>query len=116
MSETERSCVYKFVVRSQESFEKGDTLPQVLARVDDYQKLVRRVYGPKSPFKRPAHRLATSKAGLSTIAVYEYSRHKGAPLPDSNVVIQHLMPIVDVRRAVCGGIKSPVDRQELIDF
>lgn len=113
---TERSCVYKFVQHSQDAFEKGETLPQVLGRVDQYQKLVRRAYGNLSPLKRPVHRIGTSKVGLASLAIYEYGRSKGAPLPDANKVIQTCLPLKSVRRAVCGGEKSIIDRQDLIDF
>jgi hypothetical protein len=113
---TERSCVYKFVQHSQTSFERGETLPQVLSQADQYQRMVRRAYGNLSPLKRPIHRIGTSKIGLSTIAIYEYGRYKGIPLPDANTVIQTAVPLKAIRRAICGGEVSKIDRQELIDF
>lgn len=110
----ERSCVFKLIDRSQRSFANGASLTEVLSQVDHYQALVRRAYGP---IRNPFHCLFTSRAGLTSLVLYEYLRGKGILLPDSNQVIQTIWPIKrSVRLTFFGGNDILDTRPELINY
>lgn len=110
----EKSCVFKFIQRSQESYQQDATLGEVLGQIGRYQKLAKRAYGP---IKNPLHLMFTSRVGLSTLALYEFTRSRGLPLPDSNKVIQTILPIKRRLRLTLIGGKDILDtRPNLIDF
>ncbi len=110
----ERSCIYKFIDRSQMAFSGGASLREVLDQVEHYHQLVRRAYGP---IKNPLHLAFTSKFGLSTLAGYEYLRSRGVPLPDSNNLIQKVWPLKRHLRLVLFGGEDILDtRPNLIEY
>lgn len=111
----ERSCVYRFVEKSQQSFAKGQTLHDVNSAIPHYRKLVRKAYGHMD--KNFDHHIATSTTGLRLIAVYEFSRYKGLPLPDANTVVQSILPLKKKRASLLLKEENMIDnRSEQIEF
>lgn len=97
----ERSCVFKFIERSQRSFSDGYSLHDVKSTVPGYKKFVKKAYGPMKG--RLAHNVATSTFALNSFVVYEYLRHKGMPLPDANNIIKLILPVTRESAGVIHG-------------
>lgn len=87
----EKSCVYKFIERSQKSFREGGSLHDVRQTIPPYKTFIKKAYGPMKG--RVAHNLATSSFGLNALAAYEFSRYKGVPLPNANTIVQLIFPL-----------------------
>lgn len=88
----ERTCVSRFVDKSQKAFAEKSSLRDVLSTVPQYKSLVARVYRDRPMSKNFVHNLATSTIGLKSLVIYEFLRHKGLPLPDANYTIQAILP------------------------
>ena len=62
---------------------------------------------------RLAHNIATSSLGLNSFVLYEFLRFKGAPLPNSNCIVQ-LINISSIKKSA--EILHGDDKTENRDF
>lgn len=108
----ERSCVHPYIDRLHRGLDSGSSLRSSLKEIPFYQDAVIRVYG-RLPSK--LHRLATSSSSLTLLTIYEYTRHKGIPLPDSRTLITKFLPLKRRSRVAMGG-KNIIDtKHQLLD-
>lgn len=113
----ERTCVSRFIEKSQRAFAENSSLKEVFSTVPHYKDLVARAYRDRAMSKNFVHNLATSTVGLKSLAVYEFLRHKGLPLPDANTAIQIILPAKKRFAYSLLGEKNTVDsRMEEVDF
>lgn len=89
----ERTCVSRFIEKSQNAFDKKSSLREVLSTIPAYKRLITRVYQDRPMSKNFVHNLATSTFGLEGLAIYEFLRHKGMPLPEANFAIEKVLPV-----------------------
>lgn len=89
----ERICVRPFVTESQKKFASNACLGEVLGSIPEFQRNDVRLVKEIKRQARLLHILGMSTIGLSSLAVYEYVRSKGFPLPDSKRMLLLLIPL-----------------------
>ena len=89
----ERTCVHPFIEHAQNTFQNGGSLKEVFGSIRPYQHRLNSLVKGVSADARIAHAVGLSVVGLGTIAIYEYARAKGMPLPDSGVLISGILPV-----------------------
>ncbi len=112
----EKTCVSRFVEKSQRSFAQGATFRDVVRTIPRQQAFVERVYG--SATNGVLHRIAKSTGGLVVLVTYEFLRSKKVPLPNSNHVIGNILPAKNRSVALVGREQLPEEfheRMNLID-
>jgi hypothetical protein len=98
----ERSCIHPFIRRTQAVLRRTGSLSEALEEIARYQNRAKKVYRVDV---HCVHRLALSSPCLCVLAVYEYLRHRGVPLPDSRTAVRYLMPLKEHSEKVVLGQK-----------
>jgi hypothetical protein len=105
----ERSCAHPFIRRVQAVLKETGSLRASFGEIRGYQSRARKIYRVDV---HCIHALTLSTCGLAALAMYEYLRYRGVPLPDSRSIIRSIMPAKNRSEQIITGAKDDDRRHE----